>query len=151
MNAFASIYLYHPTSDDENEDLRMHISIDSLIFLEFLAFTGVIASKTDDSSLLLGILWAAYIMSLVLKTCFYFTQHPWSDILKDDAKSSLKWQSPMKEPKISHAKGPRKSKPLAILDRIREGMLCDGTICTGSEHKERKGKKYNCHLGKWGL
>ena len=151
MNAFASIYLYHPTSDDENEDLRMHISIDSLIFLEFLGFTGVIASKTDDSSLLLGILWAAYIMSLVLKTCFYFTQHPWSDILKDDAKSSLKWKSPMKEPKISHAKGPRKSKLLAILDRIREGMLCDGTICTGSEHKERKGKKYNCHLGKWGL
>jgi hypothetical protein len=80
-------------------------------------------------------------MSLVLKTSFYMTQHPWSDIIKDDAKKSLKWRSPMKEPKISHVKGPRKSKTLAILDRIREGMLCDGTICTGSERKERKGKK----------
>ena len=48
----------------------------------------------------------------------------------------------MKEPKISHVKGPRKSKTLAILDRIREGMLCDGTICTGSERKEKKGKRY---------
>ena len=151
LNAFASIYLYHPTSDDESEDLRMHLAIDSLIFLEFVAFTSVIASKTDNSGLLLGIVWAAYLMSLVLKVLFYMTQHPWSDILKDDAKSSLKWKSPMKEPIIWHVKGPRKSKPLAILDRIREGMLCDGTICTGSEHKEKKGKKYNCHLGKWGL
>ena len=100
MNAFASIYLYHPTSDDESEDLRMHLAIDSLIFLEFVTFTGVIVSKTDNSGLLLGIVWAAYLMALVLKVIFYLTQHPWSDILKDDAKSSLKWKSPMKEPKI---------------------------------------------------
>lgn len=141
LNAFASIYLYHPTSNDENEDLRMHLAIDCLIFLEFVAFTGVIVSKTNNSGSLIGIVWAAYLMALVLKAFFYMTQHPWSDIVKEDAKLSLKWKSPMKEPIISHVKGPRKSKPLAILDRIREGMLCDGTICTGSELKERKGKK----------
>ena len=140
MNAFASIYLYHPTSDDESEDLRMHLAIDSLIFLEFVAFTSVIASKTNNSGLLIGIVWAAYLMALVLKAFFYITQHPWSDIVKEDVKLSLKWKSPMKEPIISHVKGPRKSKPLAILDRIREGMLCDGTICTGSERKPKKGK-----------
>ena len=33
MNAFASIYLYHPTSDDESEDLRMHISIGTIKIL----------------------------------------------------------------------------------------------------------------------
>ena len=137
MNAFASIYLYHPTSDDESEDLRMHLAIDSLIFLEFVAFTGVIASINNNSGLLLGIVWAAYLMALVLKVIFYLTQHPWSDILKDDLTN---WKN-LKEPKISHVKGPRKSKTLAILDRIREGMLCDGTICTGSEHKEKNGKK----------
>ena len=144
LNAFASIYLYHPTSDDESEDLRMHLVIDCLIFLEFVAFTGVIASKTDNSGLLLGIVWAAYLMALVLKAFFYTTQHPWSDIVKDDAKACLKLQSPMKEPKILHVKGPRKSKPLAIFDRIREGMLCDGTICSngGSERKEKKGNTF---------
>ena len=147
LNAFASIYLYHPTSDDESEDLRMHLVIDCLIFLECVAFTGVIASTTDNSGLLLGIVWAAYLMAIVLKIIFYVTQHPWSDVLKDDLTN---WRN-LKEPKISHVKGPRKSKPLAILDRIREGMLCDGTICTGSERKEKKGKKYNCHLGKWGF
>ena len=137
LNAFASIYLYHPTSDDESEDLRMHMSIDFLIFLEFVVFTGVIASKTDHSGLFLGIVWAAYLMALVLKVIFYMTQHPWSAILKDDLTN---WKK-LKEPKISHVKGPRKSKPLAILDRIWEGMLCDGTICSngGSEHKEKKG------------
>ena len=141
LRAFASIYIYHPTSNDETEDLRMHLAIDSLIFLEFVAFTSVIVSKTDKSGLLLGIVWAAYLIAIVLKVLFYGTQHPWSDILKDDAKSSLKWKSPMKEPTISHVKGPRKSKPLAILDRIREGMLCDGTICTGSDRKEKRGKR----------
>ena len=147
LNAFASIYLYHPTSDDESEDLRMHLAIDSIIFLEFVVFTGVIASINNNSGLLLGIVWAAYLMALVLKVIFYVTQHPWSDILKDDLTN---WKN-LKEPKISHVKGPRKSKTLAILDRIREGMLCDGTICTGSDRKEKKGKKYNSHLGKWGL
>ena len=137
LNAFASIYLYHPTSDDESEDLRMHLAIDSLIFLEFVAFTSVIASKTNNSGLLIGIVWAAYLMALVLKAFFYMTQHPWSDVLKDDLTN---WRN-LKEPKISHVKGPRKSKPCAILDRIREGMLCDGTICSngGSERKEKKG------------
>ena len=137
MNAFASIYLHHPTSDDEREDLRMHMSIDLLIFLEFVFFTSVIASKTDRSGLFLGIVWAAYLTALVLKVIFYTTQHPWSAILKDDLTN---WKK-LKEPKISQVKGPRKSKPLAILDRIQEGMLCDGTICSngGSECKEKKG------------
>ena len=142
MNAFASIYLYHPTSDDESEDLRMHLVIDCLIFLEFVAFTGVIASKTDNSGLLLGIVWAAYLMALVLKIIFYVTQHPWSDVLKDDLTN---WRN-LKEPKISHVKGPRKSKPLAMASRICEGMLCDGTVCSkgGSEPNEKKGTCYFC-------
>ena len=138
MKAFSSIYMYHPPGDDESEDLRMHASMDLLIFLEFSVFTGLILWTKLNSSFLLSVIWTAYILAFVLKGTFYFALHPWADVLKKDLVS---WRNPLKEPTIGKVKGPRQSKVLAIWDRVSEGMLCDGSICNrgGFDQEEAKG------------
>ena len=143
LKAFSTIYIYHPTDDSENEDIRSHLSIDTLILLETIVFTGIIASKSPHSSLLLGIVWAAYLTSLILKLLFYLTLHPWAEILRKDV-SSLKWN---KEPKIAAVKGPRKSKCMTICDRMTEKIrsIYDWTICNDgrADTEEKKGKYPN--------
>ena len=143
LKAFSSIYMYHPLhGNDESEDLRMHVSMDLLIFLEFSSFTGIILWTNHSSNFLLSIIWVAYIMAFVLKLTFYFALHPWADVLRDDFMS---WKKPLKEPKLGKVKGPRESKGLAIWDRVLEGMFCDGMICNkgGNEHEEPKGRFKN--------
>ena len=131
MKAFSSIYMYHPPSDKESEDLRMHVAMDLLISLEFTSFTGIILWANPNASFLLLIIWAAFIIAFALKGTFYFSQHPWAGVLIDDFTS---WRSPLKEPTIGKVKGPRKSKWLAIWDRVSEGMLCHGTICNKGDY-----------------
>ena len=82
---------------------RSHISIDFLIFVELIVFTGVISFKQPNSGLLLGIIWAAYLKAVILKVTFYVTLHPWSDILKSDIKS-WKWKKSLGEPQIELVK-----------------------------------------------
>ena len=140
LKAFSTIYIYHPTDGSENEDIRSHLSIDTLILLETIVFTGIIASKSPHSSLLLGIVWAAYLTSLILKLLFYLTLHPWAEIVREDF-SSLKWN---KEPKIAVVKDPRKSKRMTICDRMTEkiGSIYYWTICNDgrADSEEKKGK-----------
>ena len=138
LKAFSTIYIYHPTDDSENEDIRSHLSIDMLILLETIVFTGVIASKSQHSSLLLGIVWAAYLTSLILKLIFYVTLHPWAEVLRKDV-SSWRWN---KEPNIAVVKGPRKSKCMTFYDRVVEGTIYEWTICNNgrAESEEGRGK-----------
>ena len=142
LKAFSTIYIYHPTDDSENEDIRSHLSIDTLILLETIVFTGIIASKSPHSSLLLGIVWAAYLTSLILKLVFYATLHPWAEVLREDV-SSLRWN---KEPNIAFVKGPRKSKCMTLCDRMAEkvGSIRDWTICNDGrdDSEEERGKKF---------
>ena len=138
LKAFSTIYIYHPTDDSENEDIRSHLSIDMLILLETIVFTSVIASKSQHSSLLLGIVWAAYLTSLILKLIFYVTLHPWAEVLRKDV-SSWRWN---KEPNIAVVKGPRKSKCMTFYDRVVEGTIYEWTICNNgrAESEEGRGK-----------
>ena len=138
LKAFSTIYIYHPTDDSENEDIRSHLSIDMLILLETIVFTGVIASKSQHSSLLLGIVWVAYLTSLIFKLIFYVTLHPWAEVLRKDV-SSWRWN---KEPNIAVVKGPRKSKCMNFYDRVVEGTLYEWTICNNgrAESEEGRGK-----------
>ena len=57
LRAFSTIYIYHPTGDDGSEDLRMHISIDVVMFIQLVIFTGIIGAKTSSNSTLLGIVF----------------------------------------------------------------------------------------------
>ena len=143
LKAFSTIYIYYPTDDSENEDIRSHLSIDMLILLETIFFTGVIASKSQHSSRLLGIVWAAYLTSLILKLIFYVTLHPWAEVLRKDV-SSLGWNE---EPNIAVVRGPRKSKFLTICDRMAEkvGSVYDWTICNDgrADSEEERGKCKN--------
>ena len=82
---------------------RSHISIDFLIFVELIVFTGVISFKQPNSGLLLGIIWGAYLSAVALKVTFYVTLHPWADILKSDIKS-WKWKKSLDEPQIALVK-----------------------------------------------
>ena len=141
LKAFSTIYIYHPTDDSENEDIRSHLSIDMLILLETIVFTGVIASKSQHSSLLLGIVWAAYLTSLILKLIFYATLHPWAEVLRKDA-SSFGWNE---EPNIAVVRGPRKSKCMTICDRMAEKVASvhEWTICNdGRAHSEEERGQY---------
>ena len=82
---------------------RSHMSIDFLIFVELIVFTGVIRFKQPNSGLLLGIIWAAYLSAVIIKVTFYVTLHPWADILKSDIKS-WKWKKSLDEPQIALVK-----------------------------------------------
>ena len=142
LKAFSTIYIYHPTDDSENEDIRSHLSIDMLILLETIVFTGVISSKSPNSGLLLGIVWAAYLTSLILKVIFYVTLHPWAEVLKSDI-TSWKWKKSQNEPQVELVKGPRKLKCMAIYDRVVEGTLYEWTICNdGRVESEEEKSKY---------
>ena len=79
---------------------------------------------------------------MLLKVVFYLGFHPWADVILDDFKSIKSWKSPSKEPIVGNIKGPRKSKCLAICDRIYEGLFFEGSICnTGAieDEDEEKG------------
>ena len=86
LKAFSSIYIYHPTEDGESsEDLRMHVSIDALIFVQYVVFTGVIGSNK-----LVSIIWGGgYLSALVLKMAFYFGLHPWAELVLRKESGSL--------------------------------------------------------------
>ena len=118
LKAFSSIYVYHPTDDGESEDLRMHISIDLLIFLQYLIFTGSIGVTK-----ILGIIWAIYLCSLALKIAFYFCLHPWAEILRKDFSSIKK---AIKDPKMGI---PNKSKYFPFCHRLETALMYELTIC----------------------
>ena len=122
---------------------RSHMSIDFLIFVELIVFTGVISFKQLNSGLLLGIIWAAYLNAVILKLMFYVTLHPWADIVKSDIKS-WKWKKSLDKPKIEFVKGPRKSKCMAFYDRVVEGTTFEWTICNNgrAEPEEAKGNSF---------
>ena len=122
---------------------RSHISIDFLIFVELIVFTGVIKFKQTNSGSLLGIIWAAYLSAVILKVTFYVTLPPWSDILKSDIKS-WKWKKTLNEPKIECVTGPRKSICMAFCGRFVEGTKFEWTICNNgrTEPEEAKGNSF---------
>ena len=86
LKAFSSIYLYHPIEDSEMEDPRMHLSVDVIILIQFVTFTGIIQIKNPNSGWLLVTLWSLYISAMLLKIAFYLKFHPWAEVLMDDLK-----------------------------------------------------------------
>ena len=121
LKAFSSIYIYHPTDHGESENIMMHVSIDFLIFVQYLIFTGVIGLTN-----LLGIIWGIYLSALALKIIFYFGLHPWAEVLRKEFGSIKK---PIKEPKIGAVNVPRKSKRFPFCHRLDEALKYEWTIC----------------------
>ena len=139
LKAFSSIYIYHPTGDGESENIMMHVSIDFLIFVQYLIFTGVIGLTN-----LLGIIWGIYLSSLALKIVFYFGLHPWAEVLRKDFGSLKK---SLIELKVGLVSGPRKRICFAFCDRLYEGMLYEWTICNiGETLMDREEGTFNIHL-----
>ena len=121
LKAFSSIYIYHPTGDGESENIMMHISIDFLIFIQYLIFTGVIGLTN-----LLGVVWGIYLCALALKIVFYFGLHPWAEVLRKEFGSIKK---SIKEPMIGAVNVPRKSKCFPFCYRLDEALMYEWTIC----------------------
>ena len=69
------------------------------------------------------------------------TLHPWAKVIKSDI-TSWNWKKSQNEPQVEHVKGPRKSKCMAIYDRVVEGTLYEWTICNDgrAESEEEKGE-----------
>ena len=108
--------MYIPVSDSESEDIRKHIVTDGLILLQYIIFSSIIGKQ----SVMLGVVWATYIGSWILKLSFYLVFHPWASVLVYDLKSC---HYPRKEPTITMTTKPRKSFFMAVWDRINEGLL----------------------------
>ena len=115
--------MYIPVSDSESEDIRKHIVTDGLILLQYILFSSIIGKQ----SVMLGVVWATYIGSWILKFAFYLVFHPWATVLVYDLKSC---HYPRKEPTITINTKPRKSFFMAVWDRINEGLLFEWSICT---------------------
>ena len=115
--------MYIPVSDSESEDIRKHIATDGLILLQYIIFSSIIGKQ----SVMLGVVWATYIGSWILKFAFYLVFHPWATVLVYDLKSC---HYPRKEPTITINTKPRKSFFMAVWDRINEGLLFEWSICT---------------------
>ena len=115
--------MYIPVSDSESEDIRKHIVTDGLILLQYIIFSSIIGKQ----SVMLGVVWATYIGSWILKFAFYLVFHPWATVLVYDLKSC---HYPRKEPTITINTKPRKSFFMAVWDRINEGLLFEWSICT---------------------
>jgi len=128
LKAFSSVYIYHPTEDGESEDLRMHVSIDALIFVQYVFFTGVIGSNK-----LVSIIWGGYLSAVLLKMAFYFGLHPWAEVVRKEIGS---WT----EPKAGLVIGPRKWTCFAFCVRFYEGMLYEWTICNNGATLTEKEK-----------
>ena len=62
----------------------MHVSIDTLIFIQHCIFSAIISLQNPSSGKLLGYIWLAYIIALILKVVFYTGFHPWADVLRND-------------------------------------------------------------------
>ena len=121
----------------------MHVSIDALIFVQYVFFTGVIGSNK-----LVSIIWGGYLSALVLKMAFYLGLHPWAEVLRKDL--GRHWKKPLVDPEIGLVRDPRKWSCFAFCDRFHEGMLYEWTICnngaTLTESEKGTQTKMNQHV-----
>ena len=67
----------------------MHMSVDGIILIQFITFTGIIGGRDPNSGWLLGTLWALYVGAMLLKVVFYLKFHPWAEIIMDDLKKGI--------------------------------------------------------------
>ena len=65
------------------------MSVDGIILIQFIVFTGIIGRIDSDSGWLLGSLWAIYVGAMLLKIAFYIKFHPWGDVISDDFKKGI--------------------------------------------------------------
>ena len=97
LQAFSSIYLHFPADESESEDLRWHLTIDTLIFLQYVIFSSITGIINESCGHMMGIVWATYIVALLLKLLFYSVCHPWHMVIKHDLTS---WHYPTKDPQV---------------------------------------------------
>ena len=65
------------------------MSVDGIILIQFITFTGIIGGRDPNSGWLLGTLWAIYTGAMLLKIAFYLKFHPWAEVVMDDLKKGI--------------------------------------------------------------
>ena len=96
LQGFANIYFYYAVDPDEGEDMRKHIIFEILRFMENIAILLVARIVKMDGKLeyflhnATGGFFIFFILSLSLKTIFYFYFHPWSMLMRNDLLSWFK-------------------------------------------------------------
>ena len=89
--------MYIPWSNGKNEEkeVKSQLVKEIIFFLEYLGISiwGVMELTFLPSNLMIkvvGAIWVFYLMSIVFKITFFVSFHPWKEIIKDNAKTTIK-------------------------------------------------------------
>ena len=87
--------IYIPWSDGkrEEEDVKRQLIAELMFFLEYVGISiwGTIQFLPIHlRTKVLGVIWIFYLLSLCFKMAFFWSFHPWKDLIKNEIKSSFK-------------------------------------------------------------
>ena len=98
INGMSNIYI--PWSDGKNEEkeVKSQFVKEIIFFIEYLGisiwgameltFLQVLPSNLMTK--VVGVIWVTYLISVVFKITFFVSFHPWKEIIKDNAKTTIK-------------------------------------------------------------
>ena len=91
--------MYIPWSNGKNEEkeVKSQLVKEIIFFLEYLGIS-IWGATTKELTFLpsnlmikvVGAIWVFYLMSIVFKITFFVSFHPWKEIIKDNAKTTIK-------------------------------------------------------------
>ena len=95
IKGMSNIYIPWSNGKNEEKEVKRQLVKEIIFFLEYLGISiwGAMALTFLPSNLMtkvVGAIWVSYLMSIVFKITFFVSFHPWKEIIKDNAKTTIK-------------------------------------------------------------
>ena len=93
IKGMSNIYVPWSDGDKEEEDVKRQLIAEFIFFLEYVGISiwGTIQFLPIHlRTKVLAVIWIFYLFSLCFKIAFFWSFHPWKELIKNEIKMSLK-------------------------------------------------------------
>ena len=95
IKGMSNIYIPWSNGKNEEKEVKSQLIKEIIFFLEYLGISiwGAMALTYLPSNLMtkvVGAIWVFYLLSVAFKITFFVSFHPWKEIIKDNAKTTIK-------------------------------------------------------------